>query len=235
MAPITLVTPLFETGLAGAFTLVPVFGLGSIFIYRLLYIFTHNQLVSFAGVLFFITNPYILYYAVTPMTELLFIVAVLGVAYFLTRWLHNQHLASLIYLGIFITLASLARFEGFVLIPVVGIVLLIKLLMQKKKYHEIEALGILFSLVAGLGLAFTLFYGWVFAGDPLIFMNGAWSSAAQQQFFSSPAAHDFGMSLLYLLEASNYMMGTVLVLVASVSFLILVLLLSSDKRFLGAQ
>ena len=154
----------------------------------------------------------------------------LGVAYYLMRWVESQSFASLIYLGIFITFASLARFEGFILIPVAGAIILFRLISQKKKYHEIEAVGILFILVAGVGVAFTFIYGWVFAGDPLIFMNGAWSASAQQQFFFLPAAGDIGMAMLYILEASTYMLGGLLIPFSALSFIALIFLLGGDNR-----
>lgn len=230
MAPFASVSFLFETGLAGAAALVPVFALGAVFVYRILRQLTDSQFVSLGGVLVYLTNPYLLYYTATPMTETLFVVTLLGVAYYFLRWLDKSDFRSLIYLGIFVALAGMARFEGFALLPIVLTLIVVKLYRDKKSYHEIEAISILFGLIALIGLGFVFVYSFVFGGNPLEFLNGAWSAAAQQESFYLPTAGDVGMSLLYLIEASKYLLGGFLVSLSLLGFIYLLASLLFDKR-----
>jgi hypothetical protein len=229
MAPFTMVGALFSTGLAGAFVLVPALALAALFVHRLLVLLTGNRTIGIAGMCVFLLNPYLLYYAVTPMTEVLFLSALLGSAYFLALWLKEQDFSSLVYLGIFITVASLSRFEGFVLIPIAAAVIVSALIAQRKRYHEVEAVVILFSLVAGLGVAFTLVYGWIYGGNPIAFMYNEWSAFAQQRSLFLPAEGSAYQSFLYLVHASFHMIGTIQVIVAFASFFLLLLLIRKRR------
>lgn len=233
LAPFSMITPLFESGLAGAFVLIPALGVGAIFLYQLLLLLTGKKVIGVIGALLLMANPYILYYAVTPMTEVLSISLLLGVAYFTANWLSTQKLSSLIYLGLLITLASLTRFEGFILFPLVGSIVLAKLLIQRKRYYEIEALLLLFSLVAGLGIAFVFIYGLIFGGNPLTFMVGAWSAYEQQHDYLLPAEHNFRLSLVYLLYAAYYMVGKVQVWLAATALVFLLLLIRKRETYLS--
>lgn len=218
MAPFSMITPLFERGLSGAFVLVPILGIGAVLLYRLLLVITQNKTISVGGALLFISNPYILYFTATPMTEVLFLTFLFGVAYFLLIWFSTQTFSSLMYLALFIVLASLTRFEGFILIPVVGFFVLLKLFFERKQYHEIEASVILFSLVAGIGVMFVFIYGWIFGDNPLEFLNGAWSAEAQQRDYFLPTAHKLGESIQYFLHASYYMVGKAPLILSAISF-----------------
>lgn len=233
MAPFVSISFFFETGLGGAAALVPIFALGAVFVYRILMILTRNSIISLGGVLMFLTNPFILYYTATPMTETLFVVMLLGVTYYFLLWLHNHTFRALVFLGIFVTLASVARFEGFLLIPIVAILVIAKLLQERKTYHEIEAVSILFGLVAVIGLAFTFIYSWTFGENPLEFINGVWSAGAQQKSFFLPTYGDIGMALLYFVEASKYLIGGFLVSLSLLGFIYLLATLMFDQRLLA--
>ena len=228
MAPFSAITPLFESGLAGAFVLVPLLALGAVFIYKLLFELTNIKTLSIAGAILLVTNPYVLYYSSTPMTELLFVFTLIAVSFFLVRWLRTQSFSSLIMLAIFVSLASLARYEGFLLIPIVGFVIALKLAKDHKKYTEIEANIILYGLIAIIGLGFTFIYGMSFGNGPLEFMNGDWAASAQQESFYLPAAGDLGLSILYLVEASKLMLGEFLLVLTVVSFGALLIILRKD-------
>jgi hypothetical protein len=231
LVPFTAFTTLYQTGLAGAFVLVPVLGLACIFLYKIILDLTNNKLISIGGVLLLITNPYVLYYSVTPMTEVLFIASLFGVGYFLMLWLKDRSFSSLVYLSLFITLASISRFEGFILIPLVALIIITRLFYERKSYYEIEATTILFSLIALIGLVSVVLYSFAFGGNPLEFVNGQWTATAQQKSFFLPTAKDLGLSILYMAEASKIMIGEFLVGTVLIFFAFSIFLLLEDKRF----
>lgn len=232
LAPFTAITPLFTSGLAGSFALVPILAAGSLCAYKIVKEFYPYEIPAIGAAALFITNPYILYYSVTPMTESLFIVSLLAVSFFLIRWIKEGKFGSLVYLGIFVALAGLARFEGFLLIPIVLTFVVLKLIRARKKYSEIEAISILFGLIATLGLGFTFIYGIAYGNGPLEFMSGQWSASSQQASLFLPTFGDIGMSLLYMFEASKLMFGPIMVPITITSAMLLVLLLSNTNRFL---
>lgn len=229
LIPFTAINFLYKTGLAGAFTLVPFLGLAAIFLYKLLFVFTKNKFISFFGAILFLLNPYILYYSVTPMMEVLFIALLFGTAYFLIQWLNTDNIKYLILLSIFVSLSSMARFEGLILIPLVGLIVLMHLIKQKILYKKIEAMIILFSFIAILGFLFILVYGWIFGDNPFAFMGGDWSAVKQQEDFLLPAKYNFFTSLQYLLYASYYIIGKWQIFIALLSFIILLIIYRKFK------
>ena len=80
LIPFVSLDDLYRTGMAGAFTLIPFLCLAAFFLYKLLFIFTEDKFTSFLGTMLFLFNPYILYYAATPMSEVLIIACLFGVA-----------------------------------------------------------------------------------------------------------------------------------------------------------
>ncbi len=227
MAPFVAITPLYRTGLAAFFTLLPFLALASVFLYRTFFLVTKNAAVSFWGAVLFLLNPYVLYYAATPMMEILFLANLTGVAYFLTRWLIGQKLPDLLWTGLFVSLATLSRFEGMILIPLTSAIVVVKLLSLRKRYQEIEALAIIFGILTVIGVGTILSYGYVFGDDPLSFMNSQWSAFSQQREYFLPTQHNLIASFLYYLQASFHILSKPLV-IASLAGLVILLL--SQRR-----
>ncbi|MBX4205459.1 MAG: glycosyltransferase family 39 protein [Candidatus Doudnabacteria bacterium] len=227
MMPFTLFNSLYQSGTAGAFVLIPALALASVFLYRLALLYTNDKFLSFVAALLLITNPYVLYYSVTPMMEILFIANLFGVAYFLALWLKEDKLVYLLVSGIFISLASLSRFEGLILIPLVGFIVLIQLVKKKKGYSEIEAVMLLFSILAIIGAVGIMIYSWIFSHNPFTFTGGSWLRNPPEATYLTK--HDMLASFKYMLYASFYMLSKPLVYLSLVSFGVFALL--SGKKF----
>lgn len=186
MSPASMIDNLFQTGLAAAATLIPILAMAAVMLYRLIRLLVPGVSPALLGVALFVVNPYILYYASTPMTETLFIATLIGVAYFTASWFKSDRLTHLMYASLFVVAASLARFEGFILIPLIALIAFFHLRGKGKRREEIEAILVLLGAIVAIGIFYTLAYGWTFAGDPLAFMNNAWSASAQQQDYTLP-------------------------------------------------
>jgi len=230
MSPAAMIDSLFHSGLAGAAVLVPILAIASVMLYKLIRLMTDGVILALFAVVLFVSNPYILYYAVTPMTELLFIAMLIGVTYFMALWFKHDKISHLITAALFIVGASLARYEGFVLIPIVAVIAFLHLRGRQKQKDEIEAVLVLFGTVALLGIGYTLAYGWTFAGDALAFMNSTWSASAQQQDYLLPTQHNLANSFKYLLFASSYMIGFYQILLSVGGFVLAILLLRKAKE-----
>lgn len=219
MIPFVAIPPLYESGLAGYFALLPFFIAGAVFLYKLGVLLTENRTLSFAGALMFISHPYILYYAVTPMAEILFLSNLIISTYYIVLWMESRRDLHLLLSAIFITLATLSRFEGIILIPIGLGVILTNLILQGKKRDEIEAIILIFSTLAIVGLGFILIYSFVFSGNPLTFIRGGWWLRSPVEG-SKPAQGDIGLTAQYALYASFYVIGKALVLLALISAVI---------------
>lgn len=224
MLPFVSVEALYRSGFAGTFTGVISLAAACFFLYHVLFSFTRRHFPSFLGTLLFLLNPYVLYYAVTPMTEIPFLALLFGTAYFLVKWFEHDMFGYLIGSALFIVLAGLTRFEGLILVPVVAAIVLLRLIRQRRKYHEIEAIAILFLFVAVLGGVSILAYSWFFGGDVFAFVESTWSAFAQQRDYERPAEGNVISSLQYFLHASYHMIGRIQVLVALLAFVALIFL-----------
>ena len=227
MMPFTLINGLYESGAAGAFVLIPALMVAAVFLYRLTLLYTNDKFLSFIAALLLITNPYILYYAVTPMMEVLFIANLFGVAYFMALWLKTDKLVYLLASGLFISLACLSRFEGLILIPLCSVIVIAQLIKKRKGYSEIEAILLLFAILAVIGVGTIMIYSWVFSGNPLTFTGGSWLRNPVEATFLTK--HDLVASLIYMLHASFYMLSKPLVYLSLGSFAVFAAL--SSKRF----
>lgn len=220
MMPATAFDPLFRSGLAGPVTLIPIFVFGVILLYRLAHELTKDALLSVSAALLYATNPYVLYYTVTPMMEVLFITMVIAVAYFFSLWIEYGRLRHMILAGMFITLASVSRYEGIFLIPVAGLIVIANLLFHRKRFSEIEATALVFGIPAVLGLAYLMVYDWIFAGHPLAFagfeVSTGWDLAKYAS--TSVTKHSWMQSFQYLMHSSYYMLGKELSIISLISF-----------------
>ncbi len=229
MAPATAIDVLFHTGLAAAVILVPILALSAVFLFRLVEMLTHNRVIAIFSTAAYVLNPYMLYYAVTPMSDMLYVALVVIATYYLAHWWHTERLLSLVLLGAVVGMATLARFEGFLLAAVAGGAIMYRLWQRRTSFAHLESTVILYGLLAGIGLVFILIYGWVYGDSPLAFMYNEWSAYAQQRSLFLPTEHNLGVSLQYLLAASKHMLGIPLVVVSMLSAAILLMVLSGRR------
>ncbi len=232
MTPFAAIDPLYYSGLAGAFVLIPFLALAGLVLYKLLYLYTDHRGLSVLGSLFFISNPYILYYSSTPMMEVLYFAMLASCAYVYSLWMVNGKLRYLVLAGGLITLASLARFEGFLLIPLCGILTFMRLRQLRKRFEEVESFLILFLLAAVAGLGVVFAYGWVYADTPLAFLSSDWASPVQQRDYFLPAYGNLFESFRYLLYAARYMVGMPQLLLTVLSLGVLITFTRGGYRFL---
>ena len=162
------------------------------------------------------------------MMEVLFISNLIAVAYFMTLWLKTNKLWHLLACGIFVSLASISRFEGLILIPITGLIVFIQFLKISKNYRKIEASVILFFILAIVGLLLVMGYGLVYGGNPFSFAGGGWwiRGIIEEE---KPAQGNIFLSLQYILYASFYMISKSLVFISLASSILLLFI--SNKRF----
>lgn len=229
LAPVAIFDSLYYSGISSAFVLVPVLGLGVVWLARLLFLLTGERLISYVFASLLLVNPYLLYFSVTPMMEVLFISMLIGSTYFFTRWWLMDELSSLIFSGVLISLASLSRFEGFIIIPLVTLLITFRLVKNRVSFTQIEALLLIFGLMASTGVIFTLVYGAVYNGDPLAFMSNDWGAYAQQRELNLPGEGNLLMSVVYMSAAASEILGTLSLLTAILSFLLLCFTLKKQR------
>ena len=199
LLPFTLIEPLFRTGFAGAALNVPCLAFTAFFLFKIIKNHLNVGYVGIIGALLFVTNPNILYMAITPMTEASFMLFFVGAAYFFMRWMsgpkkylslnptnegsQKSHVIfNLTMCSIFISLATLCRYEGWIL-PLFFVSFVAMTTIRKQRYYHSKKykLGIiLISALSFSGIALWLIWNTYAYNDPLEFTNAPYFSAAAQ-------------------------------------------------------
>lgn len=133
----------------------------------------------FIGVVVFVANLNILYLQSTAMTELLLMATMTAGSYFLLLWFKHQTIIPLISAAFFIMLSTLVRYDGWFLLFVSTLLIGIYTL-KKKGWQTAEGTTILFSTLAGFGVAAWFLWNALIFKDPLYFAFGPFSAKSQQ-------------------------------------------------------
>jgi len=212
MVPFVVTDAMWRTGLAGAAVGVPSLVLLAVMTYRLAYLLTGGIAVSWLAPLVILANPNTLYMAATPMTEVLLLAMVTTSVYYLARWILHGDLTSLVLTGLFGSLASLSRYDGWALVMIEAVAVLVMAAVRHRSLRGTEGSMILFGVLAFSGIAGWLLWNLLIFSDPLYFAKSVYGSATQQQWFLThgllPTYHNVGKSVLFWLEDVRLISGS---------------------------
>ena len=172
---------LWRTGLAGSLVSMPCYIISALYLFLAARRITRNSPASFAGTLLFILNPNILYLQTTPLSELVLTATSVMAVYYFLAWAQEDKLKYLIWAAAATFLATLARYDAWLLLPVfLFLIAAIGKLNHLPRAH-IEGNLLAFGFLGGLGIVLWLLWCWVIFGDPLYFQHSLYSSQGQQQ------------------------------------------------------
>jgi hypothetical protein len=216
MAPFVFFDPLWRTGLGGSLISGICFCISAIIVFKLVKFLTQNSLAAFVGFIVFIANPNVLYMQSTPMTEMPLIAFLLLSTYFFIIYLSRGKIYPLMLAAAFGLAASISRYDGWFLVLLEGLFILIYRFPYRRFWQNIKKRGltlfaflteqgegeaILFATVALSGILAWFIWGYLILGDPLYFTNSQFSAKSQQQGFLGrgelPAYHNLPLSFLY--------------------------------------
>ena len=119
------------------------------------------------GILLF--NPSGLYLQSTPMTELIFMAALVAAIYMLQRWLNDQTLKRLALAALIVTVATLTRYEAWAVAALsVPLVTLTTIGNRSTKLKS----GVIYSALVAIGPAYWLWHNWAIYGNAFEFLTG---------------------------------------------------------------
>lgn len=253
--PHLLLTPfvkfdfLWRTGLAGSIVSGISFVISALFLHKLTYLITKNTLAGLAAVLFFVSNPNILYMQSTPMTEVPLIMFFVLSSYFFIKYIQEkENILSLLLAGFFGFLATLTRYDGWSLVVMeAGILVLmylvyaidfkalskfnIKKILRRDKvgllWNKLQGRVILFSTLAFFGIFLWLLWDFLILGDPLYFTDSIYSAKSQQEHWFAqgalPTYHNLPLSFIYYLVTSIANIGIIPSVIAMFGFAVFLL------------
>jgi len=212
----------WHSGLAGVLPSVGCFVIAGTFLFSAARRVFLGSGVAFAVTLLFALNPNILSRQATPMTEPLFLASLTALLWSTLWFRDSQSPWAVLIAAAASNAASLTRYEGWFLIPFVGLYLLV---VAKQKRHAI-LFATLFTVLAALGPLAWLAHNQYYYSNALEFYNGPYSAAAiyQRQLaqggFRNPGDHDWFTSVRYYLAASRWVAGWSLLIVGAVGTLV---------------
>jgi hypothetical protein len=206
---------LWRSGLAGAIPSSACFVCAGVFLYAAMRRAAHSSAVALASLGLLALNPNLLYLQATPMTETVVLAALMALLYFTVLFHDTQSFAAVIGAGVASIAASLARYEGWFVIPFVALYFL----LVGRGWRRVGA-AVIFCALAVLGPLYWLGHNWWIYSNPLEFFNGPYSAlsiyrrALAQNIAPYRGDHDWQMAALYYLTALRLCAGLTAVFVA---------------------
>jgi hypothetical protein len=171
---------MWHSGLSGALISMISFVATGALIYLFIKELGVGVLGRVIGVFIFAANLNILYLQSTAMTELLLLSTMTAGAYELLLWFKKDNIFNLIKSAFFVMLSSLVRYDGWFL-AIFAILLIGIELIRRKGYKVTEGVIIMFSTLAGFGIALWFLWNQLIFKDALYFAFGPYSAHAQQE------------------------------------------------------
>lgn len=212
MAPFVYFDYLWRSGLAGSLVSGASFIIASLFIYKLTYLVTNQKLAAFFAFALFALNPNILYMQSTPMTELPLLAFFSASSYFFIKFMINDsNYLSLLFAGIFGFFATITRYDGWFLVAVEALILVLMYIDKVKLWKVMEGKLLFFSTMAFFGILLWFLWDFLILGDPFYFTNSPFSAKSQQAGWllrgELPAYKDISLSALYYLDTAMRNVG----------------------------
>lgn len=171
MAPFSLSTYLWTSGLSGAIMSGFFFIMGGYFIFRSAKLLTNSLFAACMSTAIFALNINVLYLQTTAMSELAFLGLASVLTFMLLMWTKTHKLQYLLLSAISITCITLTRYEGLALLASSTVLVFVYTYITHKKYKKAEGDFILFGTLAVLGFALWTLYLTAIFGDPLYWKN----------------------------------------------------------------
>ncbi|MBI1862731.1 glycosyltransferase family 39 protein [Candidatus Microgenomates bacterium] len=171
---------LWHTGFAGSIVSMSAYVMSVVFMYKTIRLVTEREWAAVVGTAVLGLNPNFLYLQTTAMTEPLLIATFVVAIYFLTKYLKTNAINDLILGSFAVSCATLVRYDGWFLFMSVA-ALLPFWIWRLRGHKRAESATILYLCAGGFGICLWLGWNKVIFGDPLYFMRGPYSAAAQQK------------------------------------------------------
>ena len=175
MLPLVVNDWMWRTGVAGSVISMISFVIVAVSLYLLARSFYRKEDTGWSKGLpalsaaIFILNPSALYMQSTPMSELVFMAALVAAVYLLQQWLNDQSAKRLAVAAGAMTVATLARYEAW---PVAVVSILIVALTSHGDWKTKIKSTALFVAVVAVGPVYWLWHNWAIYGNAVEFLSG---------------------------------------------------------------
>jgi hypothetical protein len=218
LLPFVSINSLFFSGIAGAMVGIPCLVGTGLLLFAIIWRITRSHPIAFLGACLFVLNPNVVYMALTPMSEpSLFFFVTLG-GYALLRWLETNTVKWLLLSAVAVMLATLCRYEAWILAPFVLLVSMSKGIRLWRESKRLSAIRIATTAaISFAGIAFWLIWNAAEYGDALRFIH--WSASIAPTTFSDSLQPHQLADLVTFGRAILDIFGPVLLLLATGVFI----------------
>jgi hypothetical protein len=193
---------LWQTGLAGSLPAAGCFVIAAMFLFAAARRLFDNLSCAAVAAGLFVLNPNALFLQSSSMTEPVFFACLFGLLYFCVLFQESEALWTAFAAGLFATLGTLTRYEGWFLLPFAAVFFLVA--GGEKRWTAFLS----FSFVAAIGPVLWLAYNWWAFDNALAFFNGPFSPAAIQAGRPYPGHGDWPVAIQYFHAAAQLCTGT---------------------------
>ncbi len=204
MIPFVRDDRLWQTGLAGAIPMAGCFVIAATFLFAAAKSVFASRAAGAAAAALFALNPNLLYLQSTPMTEPVFLACLMAVLYFTVLFARTQSMWAAMCAGLAACAGTLARYEGWFLIPFVSVYFLVA--AKRRRF----ATAIVFSALAVLGPISWLAHNAWYSGDALAFYRGEGSAQAIQGSAYYPGKDSWEIAWLQFRTVTRLCLGPAL-------------------------
>jgi len=146
--------------------------------------------------LLYASNPFIYYYGFNGMSEEIFFFFMIYVVLCMTLWIKEGTPDYIVRIAFFLAIAFFCRYEAIPFAAAVGIGVLLIIFFsprekafipaadKKERYSYAEGTAIVLYTPIIFSILLWILFNWAISGNPLYFLNSAYSNAAQSQYTS---------------------------------------------------
>ncbi len=175
MLPFVWINALYYSGIAGSIVSMAAFVVTTVFLYKITYTLSGRKLAGIVSAIVFMANPNVLYLQSTPMTEVLLFACMAGLVYGAQRWAQTENPRYLMGAGVAGLLGTLTRYEAWVLLAAIAIVLLIVARRRGYGRTKTEGLTLVFLYIGAIGPIGWVVWNWLLFNNPLAFQEGTYA------------------------------------------------------------
>ena len=234
MLPMVANDWMWRTGVAGSIVSMISFVMAAVSLYLLARSFYRKEGEPWREVLpalsaaIFALNPSALYMQSTPMTEVVFMAALVTAIYLLQRWVNEQTSRRLVVAALAMTAATLARYEAW---PVAVLAIPIVALTSHGGWKAKSKSTALFSTVMAMGPIYWLWHNWAIYGNALEFLTGP--NSARGIYLQNRAS--LGWSTVFVGHASRDVLTIAIAAAVCAGPFVLLLSAMGFLRWIGAK
>ncbi len=213
MLPTVWIDFFYYSGLAGSIVSMIAYVLASVVLFKTCLFVFQEKKAAFLATLVFMLNPNVLYLSCVPMMESLYLLTFLAALYFFIKFLSTEKPQHLVLSALGTFFATLTRYEGWSLIPVIAVAILLVAWKRKWGLRKLEGMLISYVTLAGFGVALWLLWNAVIFSDPFYFAFGEYSPHASQMILDKegllPTKGNPLLALIHYNVASGAVCGIV--------------------------